>query len=97
MAGSDAAAVDLTAEERRELLRKYLASRVGEKDGQRRYKMNACETYFAILKGYTTISLFGLPIGFKYGGWLFSPCVLIFSCFIEGTLAIRLCQVAHQC
>lgn len=58
--------------------------------------MNACETYFAILKGYTTVSIFALPIGFKYGGWLFSPCILIFSCFVECTLAIRLSLVANK-
>lgn len=56
--------------------------------------MTACETYFAIIKGYTTISLFTLPIGFKYGGWLFSPLVLAFSCFIETTSAIKLSQAA---
>ena len=52
-------------------------------------------TYFAIIKGYTTISLFTLPIGFKYGGWLFSPLILIFSCVVETISAMKLSQAAN--
>jgi Na+/proline symporter len=65
-------------------------------EGIVRHRMDAFQTYFAIIKGYTTMSLFTLPIGFKEGGWLFSPLVLVFSCFIETTSAIKLCQAAYK-
>ena len=58
--------------------------------------MSACMTFFAIMKGYTTVSLFSLPIGFKYGGWLFSPLILIWSCFIETYSAIKLSEAANE-
>lgn len=57
--------------------------------------MNACMTYFAIVNGYTTISIFTIPIGFKYGGWLFSPLILLWACFVETFAAIRLIQAAN--
>jgi hypothetical protein len=57
--------------------------------------MNACMTYFAIVNGYTTISIFTIPIGFKYGGWLFSPLILLWACFVETFAAIRLIQAAQ--
>lgn len=58
--------------------------------------MGNVTTYFAIMKGYTTLNIFTLPIGFKFGGWLFSPIILIFVCFFETTMAIRLSWVAHH-
>jgi len=59
--------------------------------------MNACMTYFAIVNGYTTISIFTIPIGFKYGGWLFSPIILAWACFVETFAAVRLIQAAREC
>lgn len=58
--------------------------------------MNCCETYFALIKGYTTMNIFLLPIGFKNGGWLLSPIVLIISCFFETLSAIKLSSAAHK-
>ena len=56
----------------------------------KRNRMNGFQTYFAIIKGYTTMNIFMLPIGFKEGGWLFSPFPLIFMCIVEALGAIRL-------
>lgn len=67
-----------------------------EKEGVKRNRMNACETYIAIMKGYCAMSMFNLPIGFKLGGWLFSPCVLFMACFVETFSAIRLSQAARE-
>ena len=64
-------------------------------ESEKRDKMGKLTSYFAIIKGYTTISIFTIPIGFKYGGWLFSPLILIFVCFFETTMAIKLSGVAH--
>ena len=52
--------------------------------------MGGISTYFAIIKGYTTLNIFMIPIGFKEGGWLFSPIPLIIMCLIEMTGAIKL-------
>jgi amino acid permease len=48
------------------------------------------------MNGYTTMSLFTLPIGFKYGGWLFSPIILLLACFVETFAAVRLIQCARE-
>ena len=61
-----------------------------------RHRMNGFQTFFAIVKGYTTLNIFILPIGFKEGGWLFSPFPLIIMCIIEATSAIRLVQAARM-
>lgn len=53
-------------------------------------------TYFAIMNGYTTMSLFTLPIGFKYGGYVFSPFILILACVVETFAAVRLIQAARE-
>ena len=58
--------------------------------------MNCCATFFAILKAYTSMNVFILPIGFKEGGWLFSPIVLIVSCFFETLSAYKLAQAANK-
>ena len=42
------------------------------------------------------MNIFLLPIGFKNGGWLFSPLVLILSCFFETVSAIKLSTAAHK-
>jgi len=62
----------------------------------KRDKLGKVTSYFAIIKGYTTTSIFTIPIGFKFGGWLFSPLILIFVCFFETTMAIKLSTVAHS-
>ena len=69
--------------------------RAQDPESTKRDRMGSLTTYFAIIKGYTTMSIFTMPIGFKYGGWLFSPLILIFVCFFETTMAIRLAQVAN--
>jgi proton-coupled amino acid transporter len=58
--------------------------------------MGSFATFFAIIKAYTTMNIFFMPIGFKEGGWLFSPFALIFACFFEATCAIKLCKAARQ-
>ena len=50
--------------------------------------MSACMTYFAIMNGYTTMSLFTLPIGFRYGGYVFSPFILLLACIVETFAAV---------
>ena len=57
--------------------------------------MGSFATFFAILKAYASLNIFVMPIGFKEGGWLFSPFALIVACFFEGTCAIKLCTAAH--
>lgn len=42
------------------------------------------------------MNIFLLPIGFKAGGWLFSPIALIISCFFETLSAIKLSEAAHK-
>ena len=58
--------------------------------------MGCFSSFFAIIKAYTTLNVFFLPIGFKNGGWLFSAIVLIVACFFETVCAIKLTQSAHQ-
>jgi len=58
--------------------------------------MGCFQTFFAIIKAYTSLSIFFLPMGFKQGGWLFSPIVLVIACFFETTCAIKLVQVARK-
>ena len=58
--------------------------------------MGCFSTFFAILKAYTTLNVFTIPIGFKCGGWLFSPIVLIIACFFEMTTALMLTESAHE-
>lgn len=58
--------------------------------------MGCCATFFAIFKAYTTLNIFSLPIGFKCGGWLFSPIVLIVACFFELTCAVKLTTAANK-
>ena len=42
------------------------------------------------------MNIFMLPIGFKHGGWLFSPIMLLISATFEATSAIKLAQAAKQ-
>ena len=86
----------MSPEERDERARLKIQARIGESKGQKRDRMGACMSYFAIIKGYCTMSMFNLPIGFKYGGWLFSPLVLFMACFVETFSAVRLCQAARE-
>ena len=58
--------------------------------------MQCGATFFAIIKAYTTLNIFFLPIGFKNGGWLFSPIVLVIACFFETTCAVKVIQVAKK-
>lgn len=56
----------------------------------KRNKMGSWQTFFALIKGYTTLNLFMLPIGFKNGGWLFSPLILIFCATFEIIGAVKI-------
>jgi solute carrier family 36 (proton-coupled amino acid transporter) len=58
--------------------------------------MGCFSTFFAIIKAYTTLNVFFLPIGFKNGGWLFSAIVLIIACFFNLVCTIKLCQSANK-
>ena len=58
--------------------------------------MTPLQAFFAIIKGYTTMNIFMLPIGFKNGGYLFSPIMLIISATFEATCAIKLASAANQ-
>jgi len=61
-----------------------------------RRRMNGFQTYFAILKGYTTMSIFVLPLGFKEGGWLFSALVLIAACVLITVSVVKIINVAQK-
>ena len=74
----------------------YVQKKALDPEEDKRDKLGKVTSYFAIIKGYTTMSIFTIPIGFKYGGWLFSPLILIFVCFFETTMAIKLSNVAHH-
>jgi hypothetical protein len=52
--------------------------------------MGPVETFFACIKGYTTTTIFMIPIAFKAGGWLFTAFPLIIMCAIETSAAVRL-------
>jgi hypothetical protein len=43
------------------------------------------------MKVYTTVNTFLLPIGFRFGGWLFSPGILILIFLLETIGALKLC------
>ena len=53
------------------------------KKNKKRELMSAWSTMFAMLKAFTTINLFTLPIYFKFGGYLFAPASLIFCCVCD--------------
>ena len=61
----------------------------------KRRLMTPLQAFFAIIKGYTTMNIFMLPIGFKQGGWLFSPIMLLISAVFEATCAIKLAEAAN--
>jgi amino acid permease len=61
----------------------------------KRNRMGSFATFFAIIKAYTTMNIFFMPIGFKEGGWLFSPFALILACFFEAICAMKLCSAAR--
>lgn len=42
-------------------------------------KMNAFETYIAIIKGYCALMILVLPRAFGRGGYVFSPIVMMLS------------------
>jgi hypothetical protein len=48
-----------------------------------------------MLKAFTTINLFTLPIYFKFGGYLFAPAALIFCCSLCGFAGFRLISAAQ--
>jgi amino acid permease len=53
-------------------------------------------TIMSIIKCYCTMNIFVMPIGFKLGGWLFSPIALIVVCFFATIGALKLCTAAHS-
>lgn len=57
--------------------------------------MNACETWFAIVKSYIALNIFMLPLGFKNGGWLISPLTVIIVCAFMLIGTLRLVSVAR--
>ena len=76
--------------------RKYILEKNRPNPEIKRKRMNWCQTFFAVIKGYTTLNIFLLPIGFKEGGWLFSPIALIIACTFETLSAIKLSEAAHK-
>jgi Transmembrane amino acid transporter protein len=88
--GSGSDSDPLNDEVRLERIRKR-----GEIDPEiKRNKMNGWQTFFAIIKGYTTINIFMLPIGFRCGGWLFSPIMLVIQAIFETIGAVKVTQSA---
>ena len=76
--------------------RRHIQKRNEDDPSIKRSRMGSFATFFAIIKAYTTMNIFFMPIGFKEGGWLFSPFALIFACFFEAICAIKLCKAARQ-
>ena len=79
-----------------ELRKQKVTKRNEDNSNIKRNKMGCFSTFFAILKSYTTLNIFNLPIGFKYGGWLFSPIMLAIACLFETTCAVKLTRAAHK-
>jgi len=57
--------------------------------------MTAWETYIALIKGYCCIVPLMMPRAFMQGGYVFSPVVLIASCFITSFAALKLVKVGQ--
>ena len=53
-------------------------------------KMNAFETYIAIIKGYVGAGILFMPKNFSNGGWAFSTLCLVISCWLSTICAIKL-------
>lgn len=64
-------------------------------DKVKRNRMGCCSSFFSVIKAYTTLNIFLLPIGFKSGGYLFSPIILVVAWFFELTCAIKVTEAAH--
>jgi len=53
-------------------------------------KMNAFETYVAIIKGYCALMVLVLPRAFERGGYVLSPIIMICSSAVQVTCALKL-------
>ena len=56
-------------------------------------KMNWCETFIALLKGYCAISILIMPIGFLTGGWAASSILEAASAVVTTICAAKLVSV----
>jgi len=64
---------------------------VDDEGGSRRTKkLNAFETYVALIKGYCALMILVLPKSFESGGYLFSPIVLVLSALVQMISATKL-------
>ena len=53
-------------------------------------KMNAFETYIALIKGYCALMILVLPRAFSRGGYVFSPITLLISGSVQLYAALLL-------
>ena len=58
--------------------------------------MGKCQTFFAILKAYSAINALLLPMAYAEGGYILSPCAMIFALFFQGLSAAQLTNVARE-
>jgi len=60
------------------------------------YKMDAFETYIAVIKGYVGAGVLFIPKSFSNGGWAFSCMCLLTSGWISTMCAIKLVHIGQQ-
>ena len=59
-------------------------------------KMNAFETYIALIKGYCGACILFQPKGFSNGGYIFSGIAMMLSCYFTIVCSLKLVQVGNK-
>ena len=59
-------------------------------------KMNAFETYIALIKGYCALMILVLPRAFGRGGYIFSPIVMMLSGAVQMYCALKLVAAGQK-
>lgn len=59
-------------------------------------KMNAFETYIALIKGYCALMILVLPRAFGRGGYVFSPIVMMLSGAVQMYCALKLVTAGQK-
>ena len=85
--------VDDTFPAQMRLLQSY--SLAEKKDRAERGKMNAFETYIAVIKGYYALMILVLPRAFVRGGYVLAPVVLGISGALQAYCALKLVRAGQ--
>ena len=59
-------------------------------------KMDAFQTYVALVKGYCALVIIAMPKSFQRGGYLFSPIMLFLNGILQYICALKLVQVGQH-